>query len=989
MRVLSFAIAVLYVIVGSSIAQAQTWNLYDGSSSVYVEYQDGGHVNSPELNIGFDNSGSYAQFTMDTGSVGMVASSDRFQPGPNSKYLGPGQQVYSSSGIVENGAWYTATQQIYDGNGVVVATAEVPVLLVTSITCLPGARDCHPDDHPTGIGMMGIGFAREGSGGAAAEKTPAYNAFLNLTSVRLTPDGPLVPLPSNWNSGYVVTSQGVYLGLSSANTANAGFVKLKPNQEYSTAEHTEWHPAKMGISVNGTQGNGTVLMDTGVGVGYLTPPAGAVVGPLVSCGVVGGHNCAPNGTTIAVTLPGQTGTTAFFQYVIGDGSAMQPVAVSVDNTGGGVFFNTSRYVLQGLDYIYDAQNGLVGYVWKNAPSTTGNVNVMLALESDFVLPAGFWTSLPVTLFGETTLIPEGAAEFAGMISGDRKLIIDGPGKVVLSGNNDYTGETEVRSGTLSINGSMLSHVVVKGGGTLGGTGEVYGDVDVHAGGTYAPGNSIGTQIVHGNLRFSPGGVYAVEVDPTRSDRAQVHGSIDLTSAVLQLMIASGDYAHLTSYKIIDNKSGMVPIGKFAEIVNPLVFFLPTIEYDHGSQHDVVLTLQRRTDYSAVAQTPNERAVARALEKLPTGNPLIDIIQFQTLEGALTAFNSLSGEVYATTAGVVVDQSRYMRQTLVGRLIQAGHGSGSSGGLVVGAAPDDVAARPSGMMALGGRDDGWARTSAPTLQDLVFWTKAYGAWGDFDGNGNAGSASRTLGGVLTGADVRLDHGWRLGLATGYSQSSVHATGRDSSSSVDTVHVAAYGGGEIGPAVLRSGAAWGWNSIETNRSVLFPGLFEAEKSSYSGGAGQVFGELAVPMSWLGMTAEPFAGLAFVHVGTDGFVESGPVAGLTGAAANQNVGYSALGMRVASITQIGELTVVSRASLAWQHAYGDVSPEAALAFASGGSSFVVSGSPIAVDSALIETGLGVGIFDAGLLEVSYYGQLADNARDNAVEGRFKWAF
>ncbi len=244
-------------------------------------------------------------------------------------------------------------------------------------------------------------------------------------------------------------------------------------------------------------------------------------------------------------------------------------------------------------------------------------------------------------------------------------------------------------------------------------------------------------------------------------------------------------------------------------------------------------------------------------------------------------------------------------------------------------------------------------------------------------------------MLTGADTRLEHGWRLGFATGYSQSSVEVDGRGSSASVDTVHLAAYAGGALGPAVLRSGAAWGWNSIDTTRAVVFPGFSEQEAASYDGDTGQVFGELALPTSWLGMFAEPFAGLAYVHVGSGGFAESGPLAGLTGAAASDDVGYSTLGLRLASTSCVEGVNVTSRASAAWQHAFGDVTPEAALAFAAAGSAFVVGGVPIAEDSALLEAGLDVALSPAAMLEVSYFGQLAAGAQDNAVEGRFKWAF
>jgi outer membrane autotransporter protein len=55
--------------------------------------------------------------------------------------------------------------------------------------------------------------------------------------------------------------------------------------------------------------------------------------------------------------------------------------------------------------------------------------------------------------------------------------------------------------------------------------------------------------------------------------------------------------------------------------------------------------------------------------------------------------------------------------------------------------------------------------------LTFWTSAFGAWGDFDGNKNAASADRNLGGFVSGMDARVAGSWRAGLATGASFSDI--------------------------------------------------------------------------------------------------------------------------------------------------------------------------------------------------------------------------
>lgn len=55
--------------------------------------------------------------------------------------------------------------------------------------------------------------------------------------------------------------------------------------------------------------------------------------------------------------------------------------------------------------------------------------------------------------------------------------------------------------------------------------------------------------------------------------------------------------------------------------------------------------------------------------------------------------------------------------------------------------------------------------------VAFWTRAYSAWGDLDGNRNAASTERDLGGFVSGMDAQVGGTWRAGLGAGYSQSNL--------------------------------------------------------------------------------------------------------------------------------------------------------------------------------------------------------------------------
>lgn len=64
----------------------------------------------------------------------------------------------------------------------------------------------------------------------------------------------------------------------------------------------------------------------------------------------------------------------------------------------------------------------------------------------------------------------------GVVMGSGSLVKGGPGVLILAASNLYTGATTVSNGALLVQGSINSAATVAAGGTLGGTGNVYGAV---------------------------------------------------------------------------------------------------------------------------------------------------------------------------------------------------------------------------------------------------------------------------------------------------------------------------------------------------------------------------------------------------------------------------------------------------------------------------------------------------------------------------------
>ena len=154
--------------------------------------------------------------------------------------------------------------------------------------------------------------------------------------------------------------------------------------------------------------------------------------------------------------------------------------------------------------------------------------------------------------------------------------------------------------------------------------------------------------------------------------------------------------------------------------------------------------------------------------------------------------------------------------------------------------------------------------------------------------------------------------------------------------------------------------------------------------------MFGEVGYGMTLNRLAIEPLAGLAYVHVHDNSFLESGGAAVLSGSGASENLGYSTLGIRAATALPLANGTVlVPRASVQWQYAFGDVTPTAGLAFQGTGTGFTVAGIPIARNTALVEGGVDWRFSPQAKLGASYQGELAAHAESHAFKGAFSWNF
>jgi subtilase-type serine protease len=548
------------------------------------------------------------------------------------------------------------------------------------------------------------------------------------------------------------------------------------------------------------------------------------------------------------------------------------------------------------------------------------------------------------------------------ISGHGGLTKQGIGTLVLTGNNTYSGPTLVNQGLLAVNGSLTSQVTVSNSGVLGGSGSI-GALTAKSGGTVAPGNSIGTLNVAGDVNFDAGSTYAVELSNTSSDRIVAGGKATLNGGTVTLalensptLLSQPEAQSLIGrqYNILQAAGGIT--GSFAQVLPNYLFVGGNLNYGaNGVQLDVARTAN---SFASVAVTDNQRAVAAAAEQLGTGNGVYEsLLLAPSAASAQGAFQQLSGEIYPALETALVNDNRYLREA-VGERLQQGE---------MGTSPQTIDTRGN------------------------VWVKALGAWGKTDSSSDTAGYTTSIGGLLAGVDGALDEDTRLGLVAGYSDTSLNmGDGTHSRASVDSYHFGAYAGHEIGAWRLSGGATYSWHRADVKRELQYGEVAGKQKAKVDARSTQVFTEAAYRLNLQPLALEPFANLAYVHLDSDGFSEKGDAAALKGGDDTRDLVLSTLGVRALKTFNLTDHQALDvSGTLGWQHNLSSTDSERHLAFASGGTSFAVESSPMVRDAALVGARASLALSKEARLNFDYNGLLASKEKIHGVGLSLDWAF
>jgi outer membrane autotransporter protein len=715
-------------------------------------------------------------------------------------------------------------------------------------------------------------------------------------------------------NGFDSIFSGDIINSGSLTKIGTGTLTLSGNNSYSGG--TNIFGGVLSVSSDANLGTGNI--NIGNNAELLTTGATFSSGKAIALGNGGG------------TLASATGATATYGGVIsgtgplsiGDGINQGTVVLNAANT-----YSGGTIVLAGT-----LQAGSAGGFVSNTAYTviggTLNLNNFNLTMSSLDGTGGVVNLGSAAL----TINDTGMDVYSGIVQGTGSLTKIGAGALTLSGKNTYSGGTLINAGTLVVNNAQalgLGNVVVSGGVL---TVEAQ---RINVGGNY-------TQNAGGALQLGLG-----SSAPDQNDFLNVGGQAAL-GGTLQLLSLNGFRPKIGSKLTLVLAAGGVS-GQFANVLDP---FSSLLRLDLVYQPNSVV-LEFASDFTAFAQTPNQRAVAIQLDAVafdPRETQLISFLQNEPLSNLGRDFERISPDSLSALYEISFSAANVQAANLENRFAEIRNGS-------TGFASSLNISTSSGALVEGGNGKAMIEPSQNVLTPSP--ENKWGVWisgsGDFvkvSGDGNGKGYDFSTGGVTFGLDYRLTKNFALGIAARYAHTWTSLIG-NGNVDVDSGGGGLYATFSQGGFYLNGYAGGAHNSYDTRRDALGGGA----SGSTSGGEFDGYAGGGYEFHCGGFNFGPIASLQYTYVDVSGYNETSSLAPLRIVSQNQDSLRTNVGLSASYTWKAGKVQLSPNLRASWQHEYFYSALPISAEFASGaGSVFTVYGPAEGHDSAVIDAGLDV---------------------------------
>lgn len=571
------------------------------------------------------------------------------------------------------------------------------------------------------------------------------------------------------------------------------------------------------------------------------------------------------------------------------------------------------------------------------------------------------------------------------IHGPGQLIKNGPGSLSLSGNNrfaglqlnqgtltilgenTYTKKSSVNGGKLTIDGSLnspldihkgqvinngkMQNVTIHNDGLLIGTGKLR-NLTVKAGGTISPGkNKAATIEIADSVTFEPNSQYPVEITENGdNDRLNSQGLAVLNGGTVNVTFQGSKNALTTEqlvqlldkkYTILSAKKGVK--GQFDTVLPGYTFVRSQLIY---SPNDVTLNFSRSDiAFASFAETKNQKVVAEILDELPQNHVLYKSLILSDENNIKVAIHELSKPIHAHVLSNQINSTLLIRRKLL----------------------EHIRNSESLNMTKGRHEN---------KGDL--WVSTLYQQENIPNDDNTSGYHTSTNGIFLGASQRFYHDTiTAGVAIGVTQSSLSS--EDNANKNINYHIAAYGGVQIKPIVLRGGFEYNRGAIDTKRPVNYQMYADSNTSTYDINTSQAFIEMAYPLTTPIVNIEPFTNLAYINARNRVIKENGGKTALSADEQSTAALLSMLGLRLDNHWTLNERYKLGLyGELGWQHQYGDLTREIKLKFPQTGHEFISQSVPAPQDNITAKIGANIDINNDYKLSIDY-SKLKSNHYDN----------
>jgi len=549
------------------------------------------------------------------------------------------------------------------------------------------------------------------------------------------------------------------------------------------------------------------------------------------------------------------------------------------------------------------------------------------------------------------------------------------GQVTVTGEGSLWHITDglyIGGGSSSAGGDGILTVADGGKVYVGGqlvvwpTGRLAGDGEVEAGrlvatGTIAPGGSVGTMTVHGDLVFEPNSVYEVEIsNDGSSDKLVVVGDVNIVGGTVKA-IQTDTIVGTRQYRIIEANAVS---GEFDTLDTALVHSVAGAGLDYDPNAVWLWVTAMAFDDPNICLTWNQQQIGGALQQIADqgGNDITDALQgLGDMNDIGDAYDQLCGQIRPTIAPIIFGVSRLIMGAVSDRFEGASLSGVASTGYNRGMSIEGPLAGPEA-----GRYYRYspyrvvaAGNGSPVLGEMPWgiWAKGYGMFGDRERESGLWGYRYEAYGVSIGADYRFSESLTAGLTVGFAESDVDYFGSADESQIDVMNLGLYARYDGGTWYASGLASIGDLTMNTDRYV---GLTSEHLTAEFGG-NVVNAYLEAGAKWrqlCGWQINPLAAIQLSRTDLDSYTETGGSSALAFDDQQYDSIKGSLGGRMnTDVAQWLGVKGTWELRGRWLHELGDIQSTVEAAFASNRDVvFQVRDAKLPRDSAILGTGLNL---------------------------------